>query len=111
MDMKSAADKIQLLEELKNLLKNTFSDKIDKVVLYGSQALETSNEYSDYDILVILDTAQDWQLETEILNLCFEIDLKYGILTDVQFVYQDELNTVVGKQPYIVNALEHGVMV
>ena len=108
--MKSAADKIQILVELKNLLKNAFADKIEKVVLFGSQALETSNEYSDYDILVILDTAHDWRLENKILNLSYEMDLKYDILTDVQFIYRDELSTIKGKQPYIVNALEHGVM-
>jgi predicted nucleotidyltransferase len=48
-------DKKKILKELKKLLMKGFSDYIDKVVLFGSQALNTARGYSDYDILVILE--------------------------------------------------------
>jgi predicted nucleotidyltransferase len=86
LTMKSAANKKQILKELKNLLKEEFSDYIDKVILFGSQASNTAHEYSDYDILVVLKKDYDWHLEDAILNLCYEIDLKYDILTDVQLI-------------------------
>ncbi len=109
--MKSAANKKQILKELKNLLKKEFSGFIDKVVLFGSQASNTAHEHSDYDILVILKKDYDWQLEDAILNLCYEIDLKYDILTDVQLISRKELKSIKGKQPFILNALEYGLVV
>lgn len=104
-------DKKKILKELKALLIESFSDYIDKVILFGSQALNTAKEYSDYDILVILKKDYDWQLEDSILSLCYEIDLEYDILTDVKLISRDELNTIKGKQPFILNALEHGLVV
>jgi predicted nucleotidyltransferase len=104
-------DKKKILKELKALLIESFSDYIDKVILFGSQALNTAKEYSDYDILVILKKDYDWQLEDSILSLCYEIDLKYDILTDVKLISRNELNTIKGKQPFILNALEHGLVV
>lgn len=104
-------DKKKILKELKALLIENFSDCIDKVILFGSQALNTAKEYSDYDILVILKKDYDWQLEDSILSLCYEIDLKYDILTDVKLISRNELNTIKGKQPFILNALEHGLVI
>ncbi len=109
--MKSVINKKHILKELKNLLKEEFLDNVDKVILFGSQATNTAHEYSDYDILVILKKDYDWQLEDAILNLCYEIDLRYDILTDVQLISRNELNSIKGKQPFILNVLEHGLMV
>jgi predicted nucleotidyltransferase len=104
-------DKKKILKELKALLIENFSDCIDKVILFGSQASNTAKEYSDYDILVILKKDYDWQLEDSILSLCYEIDLKYDILTDVKLISRNELSTIKGKQPFILNALEHGLVI
>ena len=104
-------DKKKILKELKALLIENFSDCIDKVILFGSQALNTAKEYSDYDILVILKKDYDWQLEDSILSLCYEIDLKYDILTDVKLISRNELSTIKGKQPFILNALERGLVI
>jgi predicted nucleotidyltransferase len=104
-------DKKQILKELKNLLVKEFSDYIDKVVLFGSQALNTAKEYSDYDILVILKKDYNWQLEDSILSTCYEIDLEYDIVTDVKLISRNELTSIKGKQPFILDALEYGLMV
>jgi hypothetical protein len=50
-------------------------------------------------------------LEDSILSLCYEIDLKYDILTDVKLISRNELSTIKGKQPFILNALEHGLII
>jgi predicted nucleotidyltransferase len=104
-------DNKKILKELKALLIENFSDCIDKVILFGSQALNTAKDYSDYDILVILKKDYDWQLEDSILSLCYEIDLKYDILTDVKLISRNELTTIKGKQPFILNALQHGLVI
>jgi predicted nucleotidyltransferase len=103
--------KKKILKELKTLLTDEFADYIEEVVLFGSQALNTAVDYSDYDILVILKKDYDWQLEDSVLAACYEIDLKYDIVTDVKLISRQELNSIKGKQPFIVSALEHGMVV
>ena len=108
--MKTKVTNRQVLEELKKLLIEEYADYIDKVVLFGSQALGTAAEYSDYDILVILKKDYDWRLEDDILASCYEIDLKYDIITDVKLISRNELKSIKGKQPFIIDAIEHGIV-
>ena len=97
-----------ILTELKELLTAGFGDDIGRVILFGSQVEGRARRYSDYDILVILNKDYGWRLEDAILDSCYEIDLKYDIVTDVKVISRNELNTMKGKQPFILNALEHG---
>jgi uncharacterized protein len=43
-----------ILSELKNHLIKNYGDNIQDVVLFGSQAKGDSNQFSDYDVLVVL---------------------------------------------------------
>ena len=98
------------MNELKELLVTSFPDYIDKVVLFGSQAKGEAQDYSDYDILVILKKEYDWKLKHQIYDKTWEIDFKYDILTDIKLISKYDLNTIVGKQPFIMDALESGVV-
>ncbi|MEA1912859.1 MAG: nucleotidyltransferase domain-containing protein [candidate division WOR-3 bacterium] len=98
-----------MLEELKDLLETNFPGKIDRVILFGSRATSKGKEYSDYDILVIIQGDYDWHLEDKILDLCYEIDLKYNIVTDIKVISTNELVSVKGKQPFIQKALKEGI--
>lgn len=104
-------DQLQIIKDLKNLLVNKFPDCIDKVILFGSQVTGNAREYSDYDILITLKADYDWKLENKILNVCYDIDLKYEILTDVKVISNRELSTIKGKQPFILDAFEKGVVI
>jgi predicted nucleotidyltransferase len=101
---------MKALKELKELLFKSFPDYIDKVILYGSQASGTAKDYSDYDILVILKKAYDWKLKNEIYDKSWEVDFKYDILTDIRLISNPELETIKGKQPFILNAIERGIV-
>lgn len=101
--------KEQILKHTKKLLAEKFPDRIDRVVLFGSRADETHKDYSDYDFLVILKTDYDWAFENKIVDACYEIDLEYGIVTDIKIISQKELNTIRGKEPYIIDALNRGI--
>ncbi len=101
---------MKALKELKELLFKNFPDYIDKVILYGSQVSGTAKDYSDYDILVILKKAYDWKLKNEIYDKSWEVDFKYDILTDIRLILNSELETVKGKQPFITNAIEKGIV-
>jgi len=47
--------------------------------------------------------------EDKILDICYDIDLKYDILIDVHLLSTNELETKRGKQPVFVNALKYGI--
>jgi predicted nucleotidyltransferase len=102
-------DRQIVLKELSYLLKSKFSDDIKDIVLFGSQASGKAHEDSDYDILIILKQKADWKMEREISDVCYEIDLKYNIITDTHVIGESELLTLRGKQPIFVNALSNGL--
>lgn len=98
-----------VLKELSLLLRSRFSDDLKDIVLFGSQAYGNAHKNSDYDILVILKKKADWKTEREISDLCYEIDLKYDIITDTHIIGESELSTLRGKQPIFVNAISNGI--
>lgn len=99
----------QIIKDLKNLLKGNFGDIIKDVILFGSQASGHSREDSDYDILIIIKIKPDWQLEKLISDTCYDIDLKYNIVTETHILAESELKTLRGKQPVFRNAILKGI--
>lgn len=104
-------NKTKLLRKLRKKINKKYPDIVDKVILFGSRIHDAPDDSSDYDILIILKNNFDWKLEKEIQNLCWEIDYKYNILTDVKIYSLDDLNTIRGKQSFIINALNEGIAV
>jgi len=102
-------DKKLVLNDLSNLLRNRFGDNLRDVVLFGSQANGTAHKDSDYDFLIVLKEKVDWKIEGEISDLCYEIDLKYDIITDIHILSEVELSTIRGRQPIFVDALANGL--
>ena len=98
-----------ILKDLKTILHTNLPNLIDKIILFGSQINENYKEYSDYDILIILNNSYDWKLEAKIIDLCYEIDLKYNIFTDVKIISNKELDEPRGKQTYIQEAILTGI--
>ena len=99
----------EVLNDLNDLLKARFADNLKEVVLFGSQADGKAHKDSDYDFLIILKEKADWKIEGEISDLCYEIDLKYNIITDIHILSEGELSTIRGKQPIFVDALANGL--
>jgi len=102
-------DKKKILEDLNFLLKSRFADDLKDIVLFGSQIYGRSHNDSDFDILIILTKKAEWKIEREISDLCYEVDLKYNIITDTHVIGEPELNTLRGKQPIFVNAIAKGL--
>jgi len=101
-------DKTVIIKELKNNLFLRFNDDLKDLVLFGSQLNAKTSIDSDFDILIILKNKANWKTEREISDLCYEIELKYGIITDTHILSEDELEMPRGKQPIFVNALAKG---
>jgi len=98
-----------IVKELKEHLVDNFGDSIKNVILFGSQANGNPSEYSDYDVLIVLDKIYSGKDENQIYDLCYDINLKYNILLDVHILSTEEFSTVRGKQPVFVNALKTGI--
>lgn len=103
-------DNKKIISELKNLLENKISLKIKKIYLFGSQVTNGNvKDYSDYDILILLENDYDWKLEEKIYDISYDVMLKYNIVLDIKIISVKELKTLRGKQPFIQNAIKSGV--
>lgn len=100
-----------LIADLKNRLKQEYAGPVKDVILFGSQVNGNANEFSDYDMLIVLERAYSPGDENAIFDICYEMDLKYGILIDAHLISTGELNSIRGKQPLYVNALKKGLVV
>ena len=102
-------DNKKLLKELKSLLECKLSLKIRKIFLYGSQINGNSQNYSDYDILIVLENDYNWKLEEAIYNTAYEIMLLYDVVLDIKIISIKDMETLKGQQPYIQNAIKSRV--
>jgi len=102
-------DKLTILRDLKTYLQKGLDNSVSDLVLFGSQVHGNSDDYSDYDILIILDKEYNAHDENKVYDLCYDIDLKYNIIIDAHMIHQGELNTLRGKQPIYTRALKTGL--
>ena len=98
-----------ILTDLKHKLEELYFDSLRNVVLFGSQANNKSTEFSDYDILILLNQDYNHNDENRILDICYDIDLKYNIIIDAHLLSTRELDSKRGRQPIFVNALKNGI--
>lgn len=101
--------KLTILRDLKQYLQNQYGDSVKDVILFGSRAKGDSTLNSDYDILIVLNKEYTARDENKILDLCYDIDLKYNIIFDVHLISVPELNTLKGKQPIFATAIKTGI--
>ncbi len=100
-----------VMEEIKKILIANFGARIEKVILFGSQTGDEIRKESDTDILVIVNGKLDWKIKKAIQDLCYTIDLKYDILTDIKVLSSEDIKGIKGLQPFIQNALSLGIAV
>ena len=100
----------QAMKELKALFEDRFPQTVEKMIFFGSRTKEISHEYSDYDVLVIVKNGYDWKFENSIYETAYDIDLKHEILIDIKIISNQELGTLKGKQPFVKEAIEKGIV-
>ena len=98
-----------ILQDLKALLTNQFGKDLINIYLFGSQAKNTETPDSDYDILILLKTRKDWRVKDQVIDICYDIDLKHDIIIDPHILAEEELTTLRGKQPIFINAMLNGI--
>lgn len=103
--------KYRILQSVKTRLETVFTNRISKVVLFGSQAKNKEKKDSDYDILIITTDTFTWQERDGIRDICYEISLDNDILIDSKIISQIEIDSSIwGKHPLITDALNYGII-
>ena len=101
---------IKILKELKLLLTQKAGEDINDVVLYGSQIQNKRNEESDYDVLIVLNRKYSWSERRSLIDICYEVSLKYDIIIDSKIISRQELQeTPLRSHPLFKDALMHGI--
>jgi uncharacterized protein len=102
------AEKEIIIKDLKSRLSNHLKDNLSDVILFGSQLRGNCSVDSDYDILIIVKEGNNWKSERKISDICYDVELEYGIITDSHILSENELNLPRGKQPIFYNAIKQG---
>jgi len=103
------ADKLEILHHLKGNLKDFLGENLKEVVLFGSHVSGNPTIDSDYDFLIVLKNKPYWQLKNSISDICYKTDLQFGIITDTHILSAEDQESLRGKQPIFINALNRGI--
>lgn len=102
-------DKLVILKDLKDNLQKQYHDCLKNVILFGSQAKNFATENSDYDVLILHDKKYTSGDENDLLDICYDIDLKYNIIIDAHLLSIQKLSTLRARQPIFTIALKSGI--
>ena len=98
----------QILEELKTRLTELYGDRLERLVLYGSQARGDAGPDSDIDVLVVLRGEGELKGEHERrIDAMVEWNLKYGILVSPLPVTSEYYRT--RNSPLLINIRREGI--
>jgi len=99
-----------VLAELRDRLKEQFSDRLVRLVLFGSRARGDNDLDSDIDVLAVLKgKAEDLPQLQAGTDIEVELDLKYGMLPTIFFIDEERYNHREG--PFMRNVRREGVLV
>lgn len=96
--------------ELKKQLLQQYPNQIVRFMVFGSYARGDQTSDSDIDVLVTFSCPVNWELEREIINLAYDIELENDVLLDLKvFSEADIQNTLLGATPLIENVMKEGI--
>ena len=104
--------KNQNLDRIVILVKQWFSEQyqenLDELILYGSQARDDAQEYSDIDVLVVLKKAFNYREEIDRTSqFIADLSLEYDTVISRAFIsaqrFQDE------NSPFLLNVRREGI--
>ena len=97
-----------IIKEADNEFRNIFSDRLKKIILYGSYARGDYSEGSDIDLILLIDNMKDVKSErNNYLPIISSLSLKNDILISaIPYNYKDFYNN---KTPLLLNIKREGV--
>ena len=98
-----------LLLILKEWLAKNYKESLTKIVLYGSQARGDAREYSDIDILIVLNRTFDYGKEIERTGeFIADLSLKYETVISSAFITEERFNFE--QSPFLLNVRREGII-
>ena len=104
-----------MLKEYANGLAEILGDNLEQVILYGSYARGDQSEYgefSDVDIMVLvnLDEEEIKDIEQEVFDYSYDLDLKHGMVFSPVIENIEIFQKRVGFIPFYKNVRAEGVI-
>ena len=99
------------LGEVRDGLRVMFGDSLENVLLYGSYARGEQDAESDVDILAVVNLPAETLdgYENAVLDLSFEVGLRYDALFSVLLQDADTFRKYNRVMPFFVNVLREGI--
>ena len=85
-------------------------DSLKQMILYGSYARGDYRDNSDMDIMVLTDD-RIIQIEDEIFDAAYDIELKYGVPISVNIKNERHFKNWVNSLPYYSNIQKEGIII
>jgi predicted nucleotidyltransferase len=100
----------QAVEKAAGILKKRFA--IDQVILFGSKARGTSDQYSDIDLLLIGPTLLHWREEKAIVEILFQVGQEFDVIFSPLFASSEDWEGGIFRQfPIYQEILKEGASV
>lgn len=98
------------LQELRERLLKKFPGA--EIILYGSKTRGDDEEFSDIDVLILLDEVVNNSLEEEIFSAAFQSELKYDVIFGITVYSKNFWNSKFGKgMPFHWNIDKEGILI
>lgn len=92
-------------------MKNSLSDKLDKVILFGSYARGDFDDESDIDIMVLVNVSSEDanRLDMELGKIANRLGLEYDILVSLLIKDSETFYKYLPADPFYQNVMREGV--
>ncbi len=102
----------QIMNKIVSFAKETFADKFQSVILYGSYARGDYDAESDIDVMIMIDMNREelGKYRRLVSDFCTDLDLQYNVLLSPKLQsrpFFDEWNNAL---PFYKNVIKDGVM-
>lgn len=107
------SDRNRILCEFRNKTKSIMGDSLKQMILYGSYARGDYGDNSDMDIMVLTELTDDRiiQIEDEIFDVAYDIELEYGVPISVNIKNEKHFKNWVNSLPYYSNIQKEGIII
>lgn len=107
------SDRNRILCEFRNKTKSIMGDSLKQMILYGSYARADYGDNSDMDIMVLTELTDDRiiQIEDEIFDAAYDIELEYGVPISVNIKNEKHFKNWVNSLPYYSNIQKEGIII
>jgi len=91
-------------------LKEIFKDKLDRIILFGSYSRGDYDEYSDVDIMVLLneDAEKLKMYDDAISEMISDYCIRFGVLYSIVIKSKEQFDNYSGVLPFYKNIVREG---